>query len=112
MSIPFQGNYNKIWQNYKISFFSSYSLETWKEELINVNSVSYEFMKEDVENLFYSTGGYLTYLDFESIYRLSIEVTSSQVLKNIFKNKKCFFERDNLDNKYYLITIYDYGCDI
>ena len=35
MSIPFQGNYNKIWQNYKISFFSSYSLETWKEELIN-----------------------------------------------------------------------------
>lgn len=42
---------------------------------------------------------------YKSIYRLSIEVTASQVLKNISKNKKCFFERDNINtlDKYYLI---------
>ena len=105
MSIPIQRDYNKIWRDFKISFFSSYSLETWKEELINIDSVTYEFIKDDVEELFYKTGGYIKYLDFESIYRLSIEVTASQVLKNISKNKKCFFERDNINtlDKYYLI---------
>ena len=103
IAIPAKEDYNQNWRDFKISFFSSYSVKTWKEELINIDSVTYEFMKEDVENLFYSTGGYLTYLDFESIYRLSIEVTALQVFKNISKNKKCFFERDNLDNKYYLI---------
>ncbi|QKJ26534.1 hypothetical protein ACBT_0580 [Aliarcobacter cibarius] len=105
MSIPIDRNYNEIWRDFKISFFSSYSLETWKEELINIDSVTYEFIKDDVEELFYKTGGYIKYLDFESIYRLSIEVTASQVLKNISKNKKCFFERDNINtlDKYYLI---------
>ena len=103
MLIPFQENYNKIWQDYKISFFNSYSSEKWREELIDINSITYEFIKEDVERLFYSTRGYLQYLDFESVYKLSIEVTALQVFKNISKNKKCFFERDNLDNKYYLI---------
>ncbi|WNL17281.1 hypothetical protein QUR79_05780 [Arcobacter cryaerophilus gv. pseudocryaerophilus] len=105
MSIPSQRNYNKIWGDFKISFFSSYSLETWKEELINIDSVTYEFIKDDVEELFYKTGGYIKYLDFESIYRLSIEVTASQVLKNIKKNKNIFFERDNINtlDKYYLI---------
>jgi hypothetical protein len=104
ISIPTGKDYNEIWRDFKISFFSSFTNEKWIEELIDINSITYEFIKEDVENLFYSTGGYLQYLNFESIYRLSIEVTASQVLKNISKNKKCFFERDNLDNKHYLIV--------
>jgi hypothetical protein len=104
ISIPTGKDYNEIWRDFKISFFSSFTNEKWIEELIDINSITYEFIKEDVENLFYSTGGYLKYLDFESIYRLSIEVTASQVLKNISKNKKSFFERDNLDYKYYLIV--------
>ncbi|MGH2279354.1 hypothetical protein ACRCD7_09490 [Aliarcobacter sp. ERUVET-7] len=105
MSIPIQRDYNKIWRDFKISFFSSYSLETWKEELINIDSVTYEFIKDDVEELFYKTGGYIKYLDFESVYKLAVEITASQILKNIKKNKKCFFERDNINtlDKYYLI---------
>ena len=77
----------------------------WRKELVDINSDFYEFIKDDVENLFYSTGGYLKYLDFESIYKLAVEITASQVVKNISKNKKCFFERDNINNndKYYLI---------
>lgn len=105
MIIPFQENYNKIWQDYKISFFNSYSSEKWREELIDINSITYEFIKEDVESLFYSTGGYLKYLDFESIYRLAIEVTSSQIVKNIKKHKKLFFEKLNVNNmnKFYIV---------
>lgn len=105
MSIPIHRDYNKIWKDFKISFFESYTRVKWVEELIDVNSITYEFMKEDVESLFYSTGGYLQYLDFESVYKLSIEVTALQVFKNISKNKKCFFERDNINNldKYYLV---------
>jgi hypothetical protein len=104
ISIPTGKDYNEIWRDFKISFFSSFTNEKWIEELIDINSITYEFIKEDVENLFYSIGGHLKYLDFESIYRLSMEVTASQVLKNISKNKKSFFERDNLDYKYYLIV--------
>lgn len=98
-------DYNKNWLDFKISLFGSYTKEKWRKELVDINSDFYEFIKDDVEELFYKTGGYIKYLDFESIYRLSIEVTASQVLKNISKNKKCFFERDNINNtdKYYLI---------
>lgn len=105
ISIPSGENYNQNWRDFKISFFSSYSLETWKKELINIDSVTYEFIKDDVEELFYKIGGYTKYLDFESIYKLSTEITASQVQKNISKNKKCFFERDNINNldKYYLV---------
>lgn len=105
MSIPIRRNYNEIWGDFKISLFKSYTKEKWRKELVDINSDFYEFIKDDVENLFYSTGGYLKYLDFESIYRLSIEITASQVQKNITKNKKCFFERDNINSldKYYLI---------
>jgi hypothetical protein len=105
ISIPARENYNQNWRDFKISFFNSYSLETWKKELINIDSITYEFIKDDVEELFYKTGGYIKYLDFESIYKLSIEITASQVQKNISKNKKCFFERDNINSldKYYLI---------
>ncbi|MFW2565104.1 hypothetical protein ACN5O4_00805 [Aliarcobacter butzleri] len=105
MSIPIQRDYNKIWEDFKISFFESYPKEKWREELIDINSTTYEFIKDDVENLFHATGGYLLYLDFESLYKLATEITVSQILKNISKNKKCFFERDNINNldKYYLI---------
>lgn len=98
-------DYNKNWLDFKISLFGSYTKEKWRKELVDINSDFYEFIKDEAEELFYKTGGYLKYLDFESIYRLSIEVTASQVLKNISKNKKCFFERDNINNndKYYLI---------
>ncbi len=105
ISIPTRDDYNKIWKDFKISFFESYTRVKWMEELIDVNSITYEFMKDDAEKLFYSTGGYLKYLDFDSIYKLSTEITASQVQKNISKNKKCFFERDNINSldKYYLI---------
>jgi hypothetical protein len=106
ISIPTGNDYNKIWKDFKISFFESYTKEKWKEELINIDSVTYEFMKDDVENLFFSTGGYyLQYLDSDSIYKLAIDITASQVLKSISKDKELFFERDNTNNsdKYYLI---------
>lgn len=105
MSIPIHRDYNKIWKDFKISFFESYTRVKWMEELTDVNSITYEFMKDDAEKLFYCTGGYLKYLDFDSIYKLSTEITASQVQKNISKNKKCFFERDNINSldKYYLI---------
>ena len=105
MSIPIQRDYNKIWKDFKISFFESYPKEKWREELIDINSITYEFIKDDVEELFYKTGGYLLYLDFESLYKLATEITVLQVLKNITKNKKCFFERENINSldKYYLI---------
>lgn len=98
-------DYNKNWLDFKISLFESYTKVKWRKELVDINSNFYEFIKDEVEELFYKTGGYLKYIDFESIYRLSIEVTASQVLKNISKNKKCFFERDNINtlDKYYLI---------
>ena len=98
-------DYNKNWLDFKISLFESYTKVKWRKELVDINSDFYEFIKDEAEELFYKTGGYIKYLDFESIYRLSIEVTASQVLKNISKNKKCFFERDNINNtdKYYLI---------
>jgi hypothetical protein len=105
MFIPIDRNYNEIWEDFKISFFESYPKEKWREELIDINSTTYEFIKDDVEELFHKTGGYLLYLDFESLYKLATEITVSQILKNISKNKKCFFERDNINNldKYYLI---------
>jgi hypothetical protein len=105
MLIPFHEDYTKIWKDYKISFFNSFSSKKWKEELIDINSVTYEFIKDEVEELFCKTGGYTKYLDFESIYRLSIETTASQVIKNLKKQKNCFFEKENINNidKYYLI---------
>jgi hypothetical protein len=105
ISIPTGKDYNEIWRDFKISFFSSFTNEKWIEELINIDSVTYEFMKDDVEELFYKTGGYIKYLDFESLYKLSTEITASQVQKNISKNKRYFFDRDNINSldKYYLI---------
>ena len=98
-------DYNKNWLDFKISLFGSYTKEKWRKELVDINSDFYEFIKDEAEELFYKTGGYIKYLDFESVYKLAVEITASQILKNIKKNKKCFFERDNINNtdKYYLI---------
>ncbi len=104
-SIPAGTNYNEIWRDFKISLFSSYSQEKWRAELIDIDSTTYELMRNDTEKLFFNTSGYLKYLDFDSIYKLAKEVTAEQVVKNISKNKKCFFERDNINtlDKCYLI---------
>ena len=98
-------DYNKNWLDFKISLFGSYTKEKWRKELVDINSDFYEFIKDDVEELFYKTGGYIKYLDFESIYKLAVEITASQILKNLKKQKNCFFERDNINtlDKYYLI---------
>lgn len=98
-------DYNKNWLDFKISLFGSYTKEKWRKELVDINSDFYEFIKDDVEELFYKTGGYIKYLDFESIYKLAVDITASQILKNLKKQKNCFFERDNINtlDKYYLI---------
>ena len=76
-------DYNKNWLDFKISLFVSYTKEKWRKELVDINSDFYEFIKDEAEELFYKTGGYLKYLDFESIYKLAVEITASQVVKNI-----------------------------
>lgn len=104
-SILVRIDYNQNWLDFKISLFESYTKEKWRKELVDINSDFYEFIKDDAEELFYKTGGYLKYLDFESVYKLAVEITASQILKNLKKQKNCFFERDNINNtdKYYLI---------
>jgi hypothetical protein len=78
--------------------FASFTKKDWILELTNIDSNIYSLIKEEVEELFFNSGSYLKYLDFESCYKLSIEMTSMQVKKNIKKNKKCFFETENNDN--------------
>lgn len=99
ISIPTRDDYNRIWKDFKISFFGSYRREKWISELMDINSVSYELMKEDVEKLFISTGGYFEVLDFESCYLLSKEILKKQLLKNSYKKKVYFFEK-NVENNH------------
>lgn len=96
----FKDNYNKNRNNYQISFlFNSFTKKEWIKELINVDSNLYLFIKEETEQFFYNIKGcYLTYLDFESCYKLAVEATTRQVKKSIRKKKKCFFEIENNDN--------------
>ena len=76
----------------------TFTKSEWIKELINPNSNLYLFLKEDVSQLFYKIG-YLTYLlDFDSIYKLAVEVTKNQIEKTIRKNKKIFFENEFNDN--------------
>ncbi len=70
----------------------------WIKELINPNSNLFLFLKEEVAELFYKTSGYLNYLDFDSVYKLAVEVTKNQVEKSIRQNKKIFFENEFNDN--------------
>ena len=99
ISIPTRDDYNKIWKDFKISFFESYTKEKWLSELIDINSFSYELMKEDVEKLFISTGGYFEVLDFESCFLLSKEILKKQLLKSLYKKKVCFFEKNVVNNQ-------------
>lgn len=99
MSIPSQRNYNKIWGDFKISYFKEYKKEEWINELLDINSFTYELCKDDVERLFLSTGGYFGVLDFEGCYLLTKEVLKKQLLKNIYKKRVCFFEKNVLTNQ-------------
>lgn len=99
ISVPIKRNYNQIWRDFKISFFESYTKEKWFNELMDINSFSYELMKEDVEKLFISTGGYFEVLDFESCYLLSKEILKKQLLKSLYKKKVSFFEKNVVNNQ-------------
>ncbi len=105
MSIPIRRNYNEIWRDFKISYFKDYKKEEWLSELININSFTYELCKDDVERLFLSTGGYFGVLDFEGCYLLAKEVLKKQLLKNIYKKRVCFFEKNVLTNQDVYIKI-------
>ncbi len=98
-SIPLKDDYNKIWRDYKILLFKSYTKEKWLSELMNINSFTYELCKDDVERLFLSTGGYFSVLDFEGCYLLAKEILKEQLLKNIYKNKVYFFEKNSSTNQ-------------
>ncbi len=105
MFIPIDRNYNEIWRDFKISYFKDYKKEEWLSELININSFTYELCKDDVERLFLSTGGYFGVLDFEGCYLLAKEVLKKQLLKNIYKKRVCFFEKNVLTNQDVYIKI-------
>ena len=85
-------------KNQILFLYNSFTKNNWITELTNDDSDIYMFIKEEVEELFYNAGGYLKYLDFESCYKLAVEVTINQVEKNLFKNKKYFFEIERNDN--------------
>lgn len=85
-------------KNQILFLFSSFTKDQWLLELTNIDSAIYLLVKEEVEELFYKLGGYLTYLDFDSCYQLAVEITKNQINKSIKENKKCFFEVKNNDN--------------
>ena len=94
-------NVNNIKNRNKNQFsflFSTFTKKDWLVELTNIDSTTYIFVKEEVEELFFNTGNYLNNLDFDSCYSLSKEITSIQVKKNVKRNKKCFFEVEDNDN--------------
>lgn len=78
--------------------FNTFTKNDWLSELTNIDSITYLLLKEEVEKLFFNTGNYLTYLDFDSCYKLAVEITISQIKKSFKKNVKCFFEIENDDN--------------
>ena len=105
MFIPIDRNYNEIWGDFKISYFKEYKKEEWINELLDINSFTYELCKDDVERLFLSTGGYFGVLDFEGCYLLAKEVLKKQLLKNIHKKRIYFFEKNVLTNQDVYIKI-------
>ncbi|WP_323658464.1 hypothetical protein [Aliarcobacter butzleri] len=105
MFIPIDRNYNEIWGDFKISYFQDYTKEKWLNELLDINSFTYELCKDDVERLFLSTGGYFGVLDFEGCYLLAKEVLKKQLLKSIHKKRICFFEKNVLTNQDVYIKI-------
>jgi hypothetical protein len=100
--IPLLLNTNNIVNNSKnqiLFLIHSFTINEWLKELTDNKSNIYELLKEEVEELFLKTGGYLIiYLDFDSCYRLAIESTINQIKKNIRRNEKCFFEIEKNEN--------------
>lgn len=99
--MPFKINlvksyYNRSKNKNQFSFlFDTFTKNDWIKELTDIDSNLYLLIKGEVEELFYNTKGcYLNYLDFDSVYKLAVEVTKAQVEKSIKKNKKCFFENE------------------
>lgn len=93
ISIPLKDDYNKIWKDFKISYFKDYTKEEWLSELMNINSFTYELCKDDVERLFLSTGGYFGVLDFEGCYLLAKEVLKNKYSKISIKREFVFLKR-------------------
>lgn len=94
-------NVNDIKNRNKNQFsflFNTFTKNDWLRELTNIDSNIYFFIKEEVEELFFKIGGYLIFIDFDSCYKLAVEITISQIKKSIKKNIKCFFEIENDDN--------------
>lgn len=99
--IPLLLNANSIVNNNKnqiLFLFNSFTKNEWLKELTRNDSNIYELIKEEVEELFLNTGGYIIYLDFESCYKLAVEITINQIEKSIKKTEKCFFENPTNDN--------------
>lgn len=94
-------NVNDIKNRNKNQFsflFNTFTKNDWLSELTNIDSNIYFFIKEEVEELFFKIGGYLIFIDFDSCYKLAVEITINQIKKSIKKNVKCFFEIQNNDN--------------
>lgn len=84
--------------NYCDLLFVDFSRNNWLSELTDNGSNIYQLLKEEVEELFFKTGGYLIFIDFDSCYKLAVEITINQIKKSVKKKKKCFFEIENDDN--------------
>ena len=94
-------NFNNIKNRNKnqiLFLFDSFTKNEWLKELTESDSNIYALIKEEVEELFLKTGGYLIFIDFDSCYKLAVDVTIHQLQKSIKKNIKCFFEIENDDN--------------
>lgn len=86
-------NKNKTNNQLILFLYSTFTKSDWMKELSNSNSNFYILVKEEVEEFFFRTKGFLNYLDFESTYSLAVEITVNQIRKSIIKQKKCFFEK-------------------
>ena len=85
-------NFNNIKNRNKnqiLFLFDSFTKNEWLKELTESDSNIYALIKEEVEELFLKTGGYLIFIDFDSCYKLAVEATIRQVKKSItfFENK-------------------------
>jgi len=101
-----RNNYTSSINQSQISdVFKVFTKKDWIENLTNIESDFYVLIKDEVEELFYNTNGYLNYLDFESVYRLSIVMTIQQIKKKGNKNKDSFFEKHLNDNLQVLIVV-------
>lgn len=101
-----RNNYTSSINQSQISdVFKVFTKKDWIENLTNIESDFYVLIKDEVEELFYNTNGYLNYLDFESVYKLSIEMTIQQIKKKDNKDKDSFFEKHLNDNLQVLVVV-------